>query len=96
MPLPKPPINNMTDFVVFCFVSIVTLTLISTAVALIVLTFINPDRDTNQIVGILADVMTTLIGALVGFIAGKGSGKAEAHEEQAEERRQERVSHDTS
>ena len=79
--IPRPPVNNMTDFVVFCFVSIVTITLILTAVSLVVFAFVDPNRDTSQIVGILADVMTTLIGALVGFIAGKGSGKAEVHDE---------------
>ena len=86
MVLPKPPIKNMTDFVVFCFVSVVTSILLLVGVALAILAFTDPDRDTSQSIGILADIMTTLIGALVGFIAGKGSGRSEVHEEQAEER----------
>jgi len=83
----------MTDFVVFCFVSIVVVVLLLSAVGLFVLTFADPGRDTSQIVGILADIMTTLIGALVGFIAGKGSGRAEVHDEQLAEAHRMQLEH---
>lgn len=79
--LPKPPIRTMTDFVVFCFVSIVALLLLVAGVGVSILAFTNPDRDTSTTVSALADIVTTLIGALVGFIAGKGSGRQEVQDE---------------
>lgn len=90
MSLPKPPINTMTDFVVFCFVSIVTAVLLASAVGLIIASFVDPDGDRSQTVNSLTDILTTLIGALIGFIAGKGQGRSEVHEEQAEQRRQDK------
>ena len=86
MALPKPPINTMTDFVVFCFVSIVALLLFLSAGVVAVLAFTDPDGDRSQITGQLADILTTLIGALIGFIAGKGQGRSEVHDEHATER----------
>jgi hypothetical protein len=80
--LPKPPINTMTDFVVFCFVSIVVIILLVATVGLFVNTLTDPEGDRSALTNALSDIVTTLIGALVGFIAGKGSGKSEAHEEQ--------------
>lgn len=79
--IPKPPIINMTDFVVFAFVSIVAILLIVSGLTLAILAFTNPDRDTSSSIGALADIVTTLIGALVGFMAGKGTGRQEMHDE---------------
>jgi hypothetical protein len=81
--LPKPPINTMTDFVVFAFVSIVVIILSTTVVGLLVLAIVQPDVDRSTLVGSLVDIMTTIIGALIGFIAGKGQGRSEVHDEQA-------------
>jgi len=88
MVLPKPPVKTMTDFVVFCFVSIVTLILMATAGVLFVASFVDPDGDRSMVTNQMADILTTLIGALIGFIAGKGQGRSEVHDEQAEHRRQ--------
>ena len=87
MALPKPPINTMTDFVVFAFVSIVVIILSTTVVGLLVLAIVQPDVDRSTLVGSLVDIMTTIIGALIGFIAGKGQGRSEVHDEQAEDQR---------
>jgi len=87
MALPKPPINSMTDFVVFCFVSIVVIILSTTVIGLLVLAIVQPDVDRSKLVGSLVDIMTTIIGALIGFIAGKGQGRSEVHDEQAEDQR---------
>ncbi|HEY9377371.1 MAG TPA: hypothetical protein VIQ02_09780 [Jiangellaceae bacterium] len=81
MALPKPPVTNMTDFVVFCFVTIVAFILIGAMLSVMILEIRDPDTDTSSITAALADITTTLIGALVGFIAGKGAGKAEVHDE---------------
>jgi len=89
MPLPKPPIANMSDFVVFAFVSIVTIILLTATVGLFIDAIIDPDGDRSSLISALADICTTLIGALVGFIAGKGQGHAEAQERQdAKDQRQ--------
>jgi hypothetical protein len=90
MDLPKPPISTMTDFVVFCFVSIVTTILLASAAGLFVAAIVDPDGDRSVVVNQLTDILTTLIGALIGFIAGKGQGRSEVHEEQAEQRRQDK------
>lgn len=89
MALPKPPINSMTDFVVFCFVTVVSLTLLASVAALIVWIIVDPGGDRSALTNSLTDILTTIIGALIGFIAGKGQGRSEVHEEQAEQRRQE-------
>lgn len=88
--LPRPPINNMTEFVVFCFVTVVVLMLIGTTAALVALAIIDPEGDRGALVNILTDTMNTIIGALIGFVAGKGQGRSEVHDEQAQERREER------
>lgn len=80
--IPKPPIQSMTDFVVFCFVTIVAIILVTAVVGVVVDGVVNPDSDQATIVNALSDITTTLIGALIGFIAGKGSGKAEAQDEE--------------
>jgi UPF0716 family protein affecting phage T7 exclusion len=90
VPLPKPPIRSMTDFVVFAFVSIVTFILFSAVLGILLTTIISPDRDNSQTIGILADVTTSLISALVGFLAGKGTGHQEAAEEQRAREREAR------
>ncbi len=77
---PRPPINNMTDFVVFSFVSIVVVMLVGGVTAFIVLSFKDPDRDMSRGIAIFSDITTSLISALVGFLAGKGSGAADAKE----------------
>ena len=87
MALPKPPINTMTDFVVFAFVSVVVIILTATVVGLLVLAVVQPDVDRSTLVGSLVDIVTTIIGALIGFIAGKGQGRSEVHDEQAEDHR---------
>jgi len=87
MALPKPPINTMTDFVVFAFVSIVVIIMSTTVIGLLVLAIVQPDVDRSTLVGSLVDIMTTIIGALIGFIAGKGQGRSEVHDEQAEDQR---------
>jgi hypothetical protein len=84
VPLPQPPVKNMTEFVVFCFVSIVALILTLTTVFTLVLQAMNPDRDYSATTGTLTDILTTIIGALIGFIAGKGSGRAEMFDEARE------------
>lgn len=89
MALPKPPVKNMTDFVVFCFVSIVFITLLTSVVALFIDVLVNPDHDRSALINVISDTMTTLIGALIGFVAGKGTGRAEVHEEHAEQLRDE-------
>jgi hypothetical protein len=85
---PKPPIKNMTDFVVFCFVSIVAIILVTAVFGVLLDAVLRPNNDRSTVVNALADITTTLIGALVGFIAGKGSGHAEAREEQQAEQRE--------
>ena len=88
MVLPKPPIKTMTDFVVFCFVTVVSVFLIGTGTTLLVFAFLNPKQDFSQVLNVLFDIMTTLIGSLIGFIAGKGQGRSEVREEQVEQLRQ--------
>ena len=83
--LPRPPIKNMTDFVVFAFVAIVSFVLISASVTLVINAVMRPDEDQSQGVAIMADVTTSLISALVGFLAGKGQGRSEAEERQQEQ-----------
>lgn len=92
--IPKPPVKNMTDFVVFCFVTIVAIILITGVFGVMIDAVIRPDHDRSAVVNALADITTTLIGALVGFIAGKGSGHAEAREEQQAERAAAKARHD--
>jgi uncharacterized membrane protein YdjX (TVP38/TMEM64 family) len=82
--LPRPPINTMTDFVVFAFVSLVVGVILVAVVSVSIIEIVNPQTDTSPIVSSLLDIVTTLIGALVGFIAGKGSGRAEVHEQLGE------------
>jgi uncharacterized membrane protein YeaQ/YmgE (transglycosylase-associated protein family) len=82
VPFPTPPIKNMTDFVVFCFVSIVAIILVGAVIGLFVDAVMDPDGDRSSLLNALSDITTTLIGALIGFIAGKGTGHAEAQEEQ--------------
>jgi hypothetical protein len=91
MPLPKPPVQNMTDFVVFCFVTIVTIVLVTAVVGLFIDAILDPEGDRSSLISALADITTTLIGALVGFIAGKGQGHVEARaaQDEREERRRE-------
>jgi uncharacterized membrane protein len=83
--LPRPPINTMTDFVVFAFVSIVVMVLFVSVVGVLVLAIVQPETDRSTLVNSLVDIVSTLIGALVGFIAGKGQGRSEVHDEQAAE-----------
>lgn len=85
---PKPPVNNMTDFVVFCFISIVTFVLVSAVLGMLLSVIFNPEGDRATIIAILADITTSLISALVGFIAGKGQGHAEAAEERRVEEKE--------
>jgi membrane protein YqaA with SNARE-associated domain len=80
----------MTEFVVFCFVSIIVVVFTGATVALFVLLFVNPNGDYSTLTNAMTDVMNTLIGALIGFIAGKGQGKADAQEEQEKRRDQEK------
>jgi hypothetical protein len=80
----------MTDFVVFCFVSIVVVLLFLSAATIAIISVTDPGRDQSAVVNAISDIITTLIGALVGFIAGKGSGRAEVHDEQAELKRHEK------
>jgi len=84
MPLPKPPIKNMTDFVVFCFITIVAIILVTAVAGVFISAVLNPEGDRSALVSALGDITTTLIGALVGFIAGKGQGHAEAREQEDE------------
>lgn len=88
MPLPKPPVSNMTDFVVFCFVSIVAFILCAATLGVFADAILDPKGDRSGLIGALADICTTLIGALVGFVAGKGAGATEARESEDERRRQ--------
>lgn len=88
MALPKPPINTMTDFVVFAFVSIVVTILLMATVGVFISSIVDPEGDRSSLINALADICTTLIGALVGFIAGKGQGHAEAREAEDERKRQ--------
>jgi len=91
--LPKPPIKNMTDFIVFAFVSIVAFVILAATVGLFIDMIVDPEGDRSSLVNAIADIVTTLVGALVGFLAGKGQGHVEAREAQdaAEERRREQV-----
>lgn len=84
MALPQPPIKNMTEFVVFVFVTIVGLLLTFTAVITSIVALLNPERDYSTIQNTIFDILTTIIGALIGFIAGKGAGRAEVHDEHVE------------
>lgn len=84
MALPQPPIKNMTEFVVFTFVSIVAVMLLFTTIGVAIVSTLNPDRDYSSITSSLTDILTTIIGALIGYIAGKGSGRAEVHDEARE------------
>jgi len=77
MVLPKPPIKTITDFVVFCFVTVVIIGLLISFITIASISIFT-DRDVSQAFAAMSDIMTTLIGALVGFIAGKGS-----HEDQS-------------
>lgn len=72
----------MTDFVVFAFVTIVTFVLLSTVVGILISIIFNPTGDRSTVIGILADITTSMISALVGFIAGKGTGHMEAQDYQ--------------
>jgi hypothetical protein len=84
MGLPKPPIKNMMDFVVFCFISIVVIVLLLLTISLAIVVVFFPDRDISRYAQVLSNVMTTLIGALLGFFARKGfdnSGKEKESEE---------------
>jgi hypothetical protein len=87
---PRPPVKNMTDFVVFAFVTIVAIMLIGGVTAFIILALIDPDRDMSRGVGIFADITTSLISALVGFLAGKGQGAQDAHDREMERLERER------
>jgi len=75
----------MTDFIVFSFVTIIVIILLSAAATLVLLAIFRPDVDNARLVTILADVTTSLIAALVGFLAGKGQGRSDAEEAHKEE-----------
>jgi hypothetical protein len=71
----------MTEFVIFCFVSIVVFSLGLSVIGLFIFEIINPDEDRSVVIGTLSDIINTIIGALIGYLAGKGQGKAEAQDE---------------
>jgi len=79
MPLPRPPVRNMTDFVVFCFVFIVTTGLLISFLTIAGMAIFT-DKDLAQAFGAMSDILTTLIGSLVGFIAGKSAAREEDRE----------------
>ena len=90
MPLPRPPINNMADFIVFVFVTIVAFILISATLGLLLDVIFDPEGDRSAVIGILSDITTSLISALVGYLAGKGQGRQDAQEEEARRQQDEK------
>lgn len=84
MPIPRPPINSMADFVVFAFVGICVMLLLLVGVGAIVWVFVDPDADITGILIGLSDIVGALISALVGFLAGRGQGRVETHQEYAD------------
>lgn len=84
MPLPTPPIKSMGDFIVFAFVTIVTLILLSSAAGLLY-TVIFTDRDVSAWVSVMADITMSLVSALIGFLAGKGQGRMDVDQERREQ-----------
>ena len=83
MPL-RPPIRNMTDYVVWAFVVIVAVILLVTAIGSIVWVFISPTADISGVLKALADIVSAIISALIGFMAGRGTGREETHREYRE------------
>ena len=88
--LPRPPVTNMTDFVVFAFVSIVALILLTVGIGSVVWVFVSPQADISSILVALADIVTAMISALVGFLAGRGQGRAEASQQELDQMRTKR------
>lgn len=85
MPFPKPPIKTMTDFVVFCFVSVVIIIIVISTVSTAIIVIFYPDRDVSTAVQILSSILTTLLGALFGFMGGRGYNKVEHKEKESKE-----------
>lgn len=73
------------DILVLLVAGTVCLSVLLSLGTITVVKIINPDADTSQAAGIIADIINTLIGLLAGFMAGKTdfsvSRKAEAEDD---------------
>jgi heme/copper-type cytochrome/quinol oxidase subunit 3 len=85
MQLPKPPIKTMTDFIIFCFVSIVMIVILISGVTVAIIAIFYPNRDISAAIQILGNILTTLLGVVFGFIGGRAYSKVENKEKKSED-----------
>jgi hypothetical protein len=77
MPFPKPPIKTMTDFILFCFISIVMIVILISGITVGIIAIFYPNRDISAAIEILGNILSTLLGVVFGFIGGRAYGKVE-------------------
>jgi hypothetical protein len=63
--------RSTNDLLILLVAGTVCFTVLATGAAIFLVELVHPESDTSQVVGILSDIVNTLIGLLAGFLAGR-------------------------
>jgi ABC-type transport system involved in multi-copper enzyme maturation permease subunit len=75
-------IKSTPDLVVFALAVFVCTTLFLSVVGVFIYAFVNPNKEFNEPLKTVMDIITVIVGALVGFIGGKAAGREEGISEE--------------
>jgi len=70
--------RSTLDIVVILLTAMVSLTIVLSAMGIIVMRMTHPNVDVQKGADVIGNVIQTVVGALVGFIGGRAVGKLEA------------------
>ena len=68
----------VADLAVLGITATIAITLILTALTVVLIELIHPETDTESLVRVETEILGVLVGALVGFISGRTTGRHEA------------------
>jgi hypothetical protein len=74
-----PTQRSTIDLVVIILTLMVAITIVFSAVGLVVGKIFNPALDIEPGAKFIGNALTTIIGALVGFMGGRATGRLEAN-----------------